>query len=238
MSSYINYFWSPANLVWARLANDFVSFAISGALLAGYEAFLRYKTRRNPTYTFNSVNNLARSAWVEAIMTGENKEILAVQTLRNSTMTATFMASTAVLLIIGVLTLSGQGSNLSNTWHVLNTFGSTDAYVWLTKLLFLLVNFFVAFFSFLMATRLFNHVGFMINVPISKKHKPITPRHVAFHLNRAGSFLYLGMRAYYYGVPLVFWLFGPHFMLFATIGLIIVMYRQDRAPNIMAADYS
>jgi uncharacterized membrane protein len=46
------------------------------------------------------------------------------------------------------------------------------------------------------------------------------------------------MRAYYFIVPLVFWLFGPHFMIISTIGLLIVLYRIDRAPKIMAMDYS
>jgi uncharacterized membrane protein len=36
----------------------------------------------------------------------------------------------------------------------------------------------------------------------------------------------------------VFWLFGPHFMLAATIGLLMVLYRIDRAPKIMVNDYS
>lgn len=45
------------------------------------------------------------------------------------------------------------------------------------------------------------------------------------------------MRAYYYAVPLVFWLFGPHFMLLSTLGLIVVLYRLDRAPKILADDY-
>jgi uncharacterized membrane protein len=39
------------------------------------------------------------------------------------------------------------------------------------------------------------------------------------------------MRAYYYSVPLVFWLFGPLFMLAATLVLIAVLYHVDRAPQ-------
>ena len=39
------------------------------------------------------------------------------------------------------------------------------------------------------------------------------------------------MRAYYFSVPLVFWLFGPVFMLLATFVLIAVMYHIDRSPR-------
>ncbi len=88
-----------------------------------------------------------------------------------------------------------------------------------------------------MAIRIYNHVGYMINVPFSLNHKAITPQHVALHLNRGGNYYYIGMRAFYFLVPLVFWLFGPHFMLVATIGLIMVLYRIDRAPRVLAEDY-
>lgn len=218
-------------------SNDLLSFILSAALLIVYYFHLAYKVRKNPSYTVQAVNIIARTAWVETIMK-EGKDILAVQTLRNSTMAATFLASTAVLLIIGVLTLSGQGDKLENTWHALNILGAKHAELWLGKLLILLLDLFVAFFNFSMAIRVFNHVGYMINVPLALNHKMIRPAHVAIHLNRAGKFYSNGMRAYYFTVPLVFWLFGPHFMLLSTLGLIVVLYRLDRAPKILAADYS
>jgi len=89
-----------------------------------------------------------------------------------------------------------------------------------------------------MSIRVFNHVGYMINVPIGLNHKMITPAHVALHLNRAGHFYSIGMRADYFLVPLVFWLFGPLLMLVSTIGLLLVLYRLDRAPKIQVMDYS
>lgn len=220
----------------ASYTADLVSFLISVSLVIAYQLYLKYKEAKNPAYTVRAVNVIARTAWVETVMR-EGKDILAVQTLRNSTMAATFLASTAVLLIIGVLTLSGQEARLGSTWHSLNVIGAKHAGLWLAKLLLLLLDLFVAFFSFSMSIRVFNHVGYMINVPIALNHKAISPRHVAIHLNRAGRFYHIGMRAYYYSVPIVFWLFGPHFMLIATIALLMVLYRIDRAPKILADDY-
>ena len=153
-------------------------------------------------------------------------------------MAATFLATTSVLFIIGVLTLSGQGDKLESTWHALNIVGAKHTDLWLTKLLLILLDLFVAFFSFSMAIRVFNHVGYMINVPLARNFKMICPAHVAVHLNRAGKFYSIGMRAYYIVVPLVFWLFGPHFMLLSTVVLVVVLYQLDRAPKILAADYN
>jgi len=215
---------------------DAASFIACVSLIIAYHLFLRSKVKQDRTYTVQAINIIARTAWVETIM-NERKDILAVQTLRNSTMAATFLASTSVLMIIGILTLS-EGGKLESTWHVLNIVGATPPQLWLIKLICLLLDMFVAFFSFSMSIRIFNHVGYMINVPLALNHKMISPAHVATHLNRAGSFYSIGMRAYYFIVPLVFWLFGPHFMFISTIGLLIVLFRIDRAPEILAMDYS
>lgn len=217
---------------------DICSFVVSALLLVAYYRFIAYKTRKNPAYTVQSVNIIARTAWVESIMRDSGKEVLAVQTLRNSTMAATFLASTSVLLIIGVLSMSAQGDKMEGTWHALNVAGAAHTELRLAKLLFMLLDLFVAFFSFSMAVRVFNHVGYMINVPLARNHKMISPAHVAIHLNRAGMFYSVGMRAYYFAVPLVFWLFGPHFMLLSTVALIMTLYRLDRAPKILVEDYA
>lgn len=212
-------------------ANDIISFTTSVILLIFYHVFLRYQIRNNPAYTVQAVNIIARTAWVENIMRN-GKDILAVQTLRNSTMAATFLASTSVLLIMGVLSLSGQGDKLDSTWHILNLVGSKHPELWITKVLLMLLDLLVAFFSFAMSIRIYNHVGYLINVPLEMNHKSISPHHVAIHLNYAGHYYSIGMRAYYLLVPLVFWLFGPHLMLLSTLLLLFMLYRLDRAPKL------
>ncbi len=215
---------------WHILANDIYSVIASLLLLAVYHIYLFRKVRKNPAYTVQAVNAMARTLWVENIMR-EGKDILAVQTLRNSTMAATFLASTAVLLIIGVLTLTGRGDEISQSWKSLNLFGALNMELFLTKLLVMLLDLFASFFAFSMSIRLYNHVGFMINVPLKLNHKVIDPHHVATHLNRAGKYYSIGMRTYYFLVPMVFWLFGPHLMVLSTVALVFVLYNVDRAPK-------
>lgn len=225
-------------LTWQTYGYDLVSFLLSLLILIAYNLYISYKTRNNPAYTVQAVTIIARTAWVESVMRESGKEVLAVQTLRNFTMAATFLASASVLFIIGVLTLSGQGDTMESAWHSVNITGSIYAELWLAKLLLILLDLFVAFFSFSMAIRVFNHVGYMINVPLARNFKMICPAHVAVHLNRAGKFYSVGMHAYYTMVPLVFWLFGPHFLLLSTLLLVVVLYRLDRAPKILSEDYS
>jgi uncharacterized membrane protein len=110
--------------------NDIVSLAASAGLLLAYHAWLRWRLRQDPGYSVHGVNALVRAAWVEEIMRRRDV-ILAVQTLRNSLMAAIFLASTAVLLIIGVLTLSEQGDKLRTAWQALDVFGAASTRLWL-----------------------------------------------------------------------------------------------------------
>lgn len=218
-----------------NFTSDIVGFAASLVMLIAYQGYLRYRLGKDPSYTVQRVNNLVRTAWVQEVMR-RREGVLAVQTLRNSMMAAVFLASTAVLMIIGVLTLSEQGDKLRTTWQALDVFGAASSRLWLTKMLLLLIDLLFAFFSFAMAIRLFHHVGYMINAPQNEGLVAANPAHVSAHLNRAGHFYSIGMRAYYYTVPLLLWLFGPHFMLAGTLGLVISLHYLDRTPRLPAAD--
>jgi uncharacterized membrane protein len=211
--------------------NDIISLAASVLLLFAYHIYLRVMVHRNPHYSIQAVNKAARSGWVKSIMEDQSMALLGVQTLRNSTMAATFLASTAILLIIGTLTLSEQSDKLSGAWEALNMIGSDSPGIWTVKLVLLLTNFLMAFVCFSMSVRLYNHVGYQMNVPIKYRPPSINARNVAIHLNRAGYYYSLGMRTYYFAVPLVFWLFGPLLMVLATLVLIAVLYHVDRAPQ-------
>jgi uncharacterized membrane protein len=215
----------------SEYGGDLISFTLCSVLLILYHVYLGIRLRKSPEYTIQAVNWAARRAWVEGIMGDPQRAVLGVQTLRNSTMAATFLASTAVLLIIGTLTLSGQADKLASTWHTLNIIGSHHPELWIFKLILLVSDFFVAFFAFSMAIRLFNHVGYQLNVPAAIRPKNVSPEKVAIHLNRAGNYYSIGMRAYYFAVPLVFWLFGAQFMVVATAVLIAVLYHVDRVPR-------
>jgi len=94
----------------------------------------------------------------------------------------------------------------------------------------LLADFLVTFFAFTMSIRLTNHVLFMINVPreLREGNDALAPDAVARRLNRAGTMTAVGFRSLFVAVPLVFWLFGPVFLVIATIGLLVVLFRLDR----------
>ena len=206
---------------------ELVAFVLSMVMVTAYYRYLSRKLAADPTCTIHGVNQLARRLWVLHVMSNPSRDVMAVQTLRNYIMGASLMASTATLLIIGTLTLSGQADSISRSWQVLNINGSHAAEIWVVKVLLLLITFIVAFFAFAMCVRLTNHVLFMMNVPNQAAHAELSPENVARRLNRAGSVFAIGMRAFFFAIPLAFWLFGPAFLLVATIGLVATLHRVD-----------
>jgi len=215
---------------------DIFAYLFSFALIGSYYLFLRNRLNKDRTYTIQSVNKDARAAWVDNIMSDQSRAILAVQTMRNSTMAATFLASTAILLIMGVLNLirsSGGDKSMLQALQdgIINGGNMEDI-----KLLLLLVALFTAFFCFTLAVRMFNHIGYLINSTSAKLHFCPTAAYVSRLLNRGGCYYSYGMRAYYVSVPLVFGLFSPYYLVLASTVLVIALYHIDRAPEIQASD--
>lgn len=220
----------------AEFETDIVALLLSALSVTAYYIFLSMKVRENPTYTIHGVHALARRLWVFNIMRNQEKGLMGVQTLRNWIMGSSLMASTAAILIIGTLTLSGQAENITRSWHVLSMTGSHAAELWIVKVMALLITFIVAFFAFAMSVRLANHVVFMLNVPEYEAHHNLSPESVARRLHRSGTMFSIGMRAFLFAIPLVFWLFGPYFLLAASFGLVITLYRLDRSESLEQAD--
>ncbi len=218
---------------WVReYTADVLAMLASLSFVAVYYAVLLARTRRDRTSSIHGVNELARSLWVRSVMGTAGKDVMAVQTLRNFIMGASLMATTSAFLILGALTLTGQAESISRSWHVTSLFGSSSAELWILKVMCLLADFIVAFFAFAMAIRLANHVVFMVNVPGPEAHPMLSPEAVARRLNRAGSHYAAGMRAFFFAVPLVFWLFGPLFLVIASAGLVYALGRLDRTDTV------
>ena len=212
------------------LGPDLLALALAVSMIGAYYLYLRLRVRKDPSYSIHFVNESARRLWVEHVMANPARDVMAVQTLRNFIMFGILMVSTATLLIIGTLTLSGQADSIARSWHAVNYLGPPSAELWSLKVMCLLADFLVAFFAFTMAIRLANHVLFMINVPreLRESNEALAPEAVARRLNRAGYMMAVGIRSLFVAVPLVFWLFGPAFLVIATIGLLIVLFRLDR----------
>jgi uncharacterized membrane protein len=200
--------------------------AASWLFVAAYHLHLVYKVRNQPLTTTVGITNHVRSKWVKNVI-DERRDILAVQTLHNQVMAATFLASTAILISLGLLGAAIRPGLFSEISQALNLTGAKNETLWMVKLMLLSVLFFSAFFNFTLSIRYYNHAGFMINIS-ETSDSIISAEAVAEVLNHGALHYTLGMRGYYLSVPIVFWLFGPLWMFTGNMVLLGILYRLDR----------
>lgn len=196
------------------------------SILVLYHVYLIRKEKTDPLATSFGIINHARILWVREVMKDKNG-ILAIQTLRNQIMASTFLASTAILICMGLINAAFRPGAFSEVSHALNLFGTRTETLWMLKLMLLGLLYFITFFNFTLSIRYNNHAGFMINT--SAENDPaVSAETVTRILNRGALHYMLGMRGYYLSVPLALWLFGPIWMLSGSLALVIVLYRLDR----------
>jgi uncharacterized membrane protein len=201
-------------------------------ILTAYHLYWLHQVKKQPLRTYLGITKHLRRMWVESIMR-ERRDILAVQTLRNWIMASSFLASTAILIGLGLLSLLFKPEHISELPFDPALIFTRLKTLFLVKVMLLMLHFFFAFFSFTLAMRYFNHVNFMINVPL-ECDPLLNTAYVANILNLGNIHYTLGMRAYYLAAVVALWLFGPVWMLGGAVVMVFILYRQDHC---CAEDY-
>jgi len=199
---------------------------LAAIVIVAYHAYLYTKVRRDPLTTAIGITNHARRMWVKGVIR-DKRDILAVQTLRNQVMAATFLASTSILISLGLFSAAFRPGVFSDVSHALNLLGTKTETLWMFKLMLLGILFFFTFFNFTLAIRYNNHAGFMINT-FEQNDATVSEEAVTQVLNHGALHYTIGMRGFYLSVPLALWLFGPIWMLAGSLVLVTVLYRLDR----------
>ena len=207
---------------------DITSWAAAGitvAMLVAYEMTLLWMQRRSPAILARSVHANLREEWFAALSKQKGSEILAVQTLRNSLMSATMTASTAALGLIGSATLLAPSITSS-----IGTFDNLASH-FIARLAMELVLMGVLFASLVcsaMAVRYYNHAGFILSMPVeSDERKQWGPTAVAY-LRRAGLLYSWGLRHLLMVAPLLVFIVYPLAGPLAAALVVAALFGFDR----------
>jgi hypothetical protein len=180
-------------------ARTWATVGLTALALVLYELVLFVRQRRQPQRLARSWHADLREDWFDAVSRQKGSEILAVQTLRNSLMSATMLASTAALALMGTATLVATSlhSRLDRAQDVL----VLDARLALDLLLLALLC--SSLVSTVMAVRFYNHAGFIGGMPVDSDARARWSKTGVRYVRRAGILYGVGLRQLVLVVPVV-----------------------------------
>ncbi|KAL8101819.1 hypothetical protein AgCh_033640 [Apium graveolens] len=213
---------------WRKCYLDAVLVPLAVVVSVSYHVWLWNKVRTQPLSTVVGINARGRRLWVFAMMKdNEKKNILAVQTLRNTIMGSTLMATTSILLC------SGLAAVISSTYSVkkpLNDtiYGAHGEFMVALKYVSLLVFFLFSFMCHSLAIRFINQVNFLINTPQDDTMASVvTPEYISYLLEKGFTLNTVGNRLFYSALPILLWIFGPVLVFLCSVSLVPVLYNLD-----------
>jgi uncharacterized membrane protein len=171
----------------------------TAAVLLLYEVLLILLQRRQPERLARARHASLREDWFLAVSAQKGSEILAVQTLRNSLMSATMLASTAALALMGTVTLAAPSLHASFD----TAQGPADVSPRLILELLLLALLFASLVSTMMAVRFYNHAGFIGGMPVDSDARTRWAHAGVRYVRRAGVLYGIGLRQLVLVVPVV-----------------------------------
>ena len=201
------------------LDNPWLAVGATLALLLLYEAGSTWAQRRNPARLARSAHAGLREDWFNTVSLHPGSEILAVQTLRNSLMSATMTASTAALGLVASLTLTVPSLH--------------DSVVasWSPRLaleLMLITLLFASLVASAMAVRYYNHTGFICGIPVGSPARLQWAVPGAAYVRRAGLLYGWGLRQLVLVAPILAALLHPFAGPPAALATIAVLLSFDR----------
>lgn len=204
--------------------NELLPVLGSVLLFLVYEARVLWLGHRQPHRTARTAHARMRINWVEALSAQPGFEIVAVQALRNSLMSATIAASTAALALMGSVSLAGP-TVARSVMH--------DGLGWLSSPRpvlegLLMAVLFASYVCSAMAMRYFNHAGLVMSMPVaSAARKALNPMASAY-VERAGLLYSWGLRFFLMVAPVVVGIVNAWAMPLMTLLLIAVLAYFDR----------
>ncbi len=208
-----------------------LSGAITVGMVVAYELLQHWRHRHHPLSLARTAHANLREDWFRSINTHVGSELLAIQTLRNSLMSATLTATTATLGLMGTVTLT------ASSWVSPTTTSVSGIMIWpaisprLGTELALMLALFITLTCAVMAVRSFSHASFIGAMPsgsaIQKKWFEVG----VVHVRKAGELYSWSLRVLLMCGPMVASMAHPLAGPVAALGLIFALWRLDRVPQ-------
>lgn len=207
---------------------DYVALLWFVCVSFGYIRFAEWKAQRAPSLI--GAMNVYRRQWMERVVTRENRIVDSslIGTLSN---VATFLASTTMLILGGLVALLGTTDTVVDVVGELPFAVKSSQRLWEMKILLLITIFGFSFFKFTWALRQFNMLAILVG---AAPHVGGDPGMEKDFIDRstdvsvyAGENFNNGLRAYYFGLAALAWFLHPILFLLTTAWVVVVLYRRE-----------
>ena len=171
-----------------------------------------------------------RKEWMVAMLKRDNR-MVDIQVVNALLRSGRFFASTAILIIAGLLAVLGATERAIALVMDLPFTVSTSREVWEAKVLFMILVFIYAFYKFVWSMRQYNYCSILVGVAPAASELPENFESIgesiatlasltAKHSNR-------GIRAYYFGLAALGWFVHPWLLIGAAVWVVLVLYRRE-----------
>lgn len=210
---------------------DWLALGWFAACWVGYTYFSRYWSRRTPRLQ-NAVHDYIKD-WIEVL---HQRDIRMVDTsvVSNIERNATFLASSNLLIIAGLLTAIGSTDKAITFISDLPFAAEVTRQSWEIKILLLLFIYTYAFFTFTWCMRQWGFVSILVGSAPLAEDETATQEQRAQHSNTLAEVVWLaiysfnlGLRAFYFSLALLTWFVHPLAFMLATAWVLAVLYRRE-----------
>jgi hypothetical protein len=213
------------------LAVAWASLVISLVLILAYEVRAHRVSRRDPTHQARFVNMHMRRAWAQAMSVQPGFEIVAVQALRNSLMSATVVATTAALALMASLTLGG--ASLATGLAQLSGEGIAPLHLLLGSVAVGLL--FASYVCSAMSMRYYGNATLVVSMPVASPERKRLGALASDYVQRAGRLYSWALRLFLMVVPAVTGVVHPYSLIPATVALLVALHFFDQPTEVEIA---
>jgi len=145
-----------------------------------------------------------------------------------------FFASSTLLILAALFTMLGATDQALGVLSELPFATSDTRTEWELKILLLITIFVYAFFTFTWSMRQYNFCAILIGSAPQPDDENVTSEareaysaHTADLIDLAANQFNYGLRAYYFGLAVLWWFWHPFIFMVATVGVVLVLYRRE-----------
>ncbi|MEM3422919.1 MAG: DUF599 family protein [Candidatus Bilamarchaeaceae archaeon] len=178
--------------------------------------YLRDRARKMGRMTGKKIRSVYRRSWVKEMVAQNSSKIL-TDVVRNQIMVSTALLSALVISFGFVISLS----------NLLGLYGSL---LLMIKIALVLILITYAFFMILLETRTLVYVPVAFNVDpvlIKKYEKMEKEDYVAKLLHESFDHFSNAIRAIFFAIAVIAWLYNTYFFIFIVLAFTLVMVRED-----------